>query len=54
MDDINLEIDDWNYPFPTPDWFISNASWAAEQLEIYKGNRTGKPPRYMITTTNCQ
>ncbi|KER00065.1 GMC oxidoreductase [Aureobasidium subglaciale EXF-2481] len=30
-----------NYTFPTPDWMFSNASWAAEQLEIYYKNRTG-------------
>ncbi|GAB7332450.1 hypothetical protein MBLNU13_g04253t2 [Cladosporium sp. NU13] len=29
------------YPFPSPDWIVSNASWAAEQLRIYKDNRTG-------------
>jgi len=40
----NTEVDG-NYPFPTPDWFLSNASWAAEQLQIYKDNRTGKPYR---------
>ncbi|KAI5238533.1 glucose-methanol-choline oxidoreductase [Aureobasidium subglaciale] len=32
---------DNNYTFPTPDWMFSNASWAAEQLEIYYENRTG-------------
>ncbi|CAD0088312.1 unnamed protein product, partial [Aureobasidium mustum] len=31
-----------NYTFPTPDWILSNASWAAEQLGIYYENRTGK------------
>ncbi|THY70446.1 glucose-methanol-choline oxidoreductase [Aureobasidium pullulans] len=30
-----------NYTFPTPDWMFSNASWAAEQLDIYNKNRTG-------------
>ncbi|KAK6000419.1 hypothetical protein QM012_003665 [Aureobasidium pullulans] len=30
-----------NYTFPTPDWVLSNASWAAEQLAIYYKNRTG-------------
>ncbi|KAG9964118.1 alcohol oxidase, partial [Aureobasidium melanogenum] len=30
-----------NYTFPTPDWILSNASWAAEQLAIYYENRTG-------------
>ncbi|KEQ75289.1 alcohol oxidase [Aureobasidium namibiae CBS 147.97] len=30
-----------NYTFPTPDWIFSNASWAAEQLDIYYKNRTG-------------
>ncbi|KAG9689864.1 alcohol oxidase, partial [Aureobasidium melanogenum] len=29
------------YTFPTPDWILSNASWAAEQLAIYYKNRTG-------------
>lgn len=33
---------DGNYTFPTPDWMFSNASWAAEQLDIYNKNRTGK------------
>lgn len=33
---------DTKYPFPSPDWIVSNASWAAEQLQIYKENRTGK------------
>jgi len=54
VDDVNLKIDGGNYPFPTPDWFISNASWAAEQLQIYRDNRTGKPSRYMTVATNCQ
>jgi hypothetical protein len=34
---------DSKYPFPTPDWILTNASWAAEQLQIYKQNRTGMP-----------
>jgi choline dehydrogenase-like flavoprotein len=40
-DDANVEIDS-KYPFPTPDWILTNASWAAEQLQIYKQNRTGR------------
>jgi len=32
---------DSNYPFPSPDWITSNASWAAEQLGVYYANRTG-------------
>ena len=32
---------DSNYPFPSPDWITSNASWAAEQLAVYYANRTG-------------
>lgn len=38
--DADIKIDD-NYPFPTPDWMVTNASWAAEQLLIYQENRTG-------------
>ncbi|CAD0095458.1 unnamed protein product [Aureobasidium vineae] len=30
-----------NYTFPSPDWILSNASWAAEQLDVYYKNRTG-------------
>ncbi|KAM0716125.1 hypothetical protein Q7P37_008639 [Cladosporium fusiforme] len=30
-----------DYPFPPPDWMVSSASWAAEQLDIYYKNRTG-------------
>ncbi|KAI4725796.1 glucose-methanol-choline oxidoreductase [Aureobasidium sp. EXF-10728] len=30
-----------DYTFPSPDWILSNASWAAEQLDIYYKNRTG-------------
>ncbi|KAI4721172.1 glucose-methanol-choline oxidoreductase [Aureobasidium sp. EXF-10727] len=29
-----------DYTFPSPDWILSNASWAAEQLDIYYKNRT--------------
>ncbi|KAM0709303.1 hypothetical protein Q7P35_003341 [Cladosporium inversicolor] len=29
------------YPFSSPDWIISNASWASEQMQIYNNNRTG-------------
>ena len=45
---------DSDYPFPTPDWIVSNASWAAEQLQLYKDNRTGKPSRYIEMLTVCQ
>jgi hypothetical protein len=41
---LKIEVDG-DYLFPTPDWFLTNASWAAEQLQIYKDNRTGKPHR---------
>jgi choline dehydrogenase-like flavoprotein len=40
--DADVEIDS-KYPFPTPDWILTNASWATEQLQIYKQNRTGMP-----------
>ena len=30
-----------NFPYPTPDWLNTNASWTAEQLAIYYKNRTG-------------
>jgi choline dehydrogenase-like flavoprotein len=40
--DADVETDS-KYPFPTPDWILTNASWAAEQLQIYKQNRTGMP-----------
>ncbi|GAB7337029.1 hypothetical protein MBLNU457_g2441t1 [Dothideomycetes sp. NU457] len=30
-----------NYPFPSPDWLTSNASWNSEQLQVYYDNRTG-------------
>ena len=30
-----------NYPYPTPNWLNTNASWAADQLAIYFKNRTG-------------
>lgn len=33
---------DGDYPFPTPDWYFSNQSWADEQNEIYYENRTGE------------
>jgi choline dehydrogenase-like flavoprotein len=39
--DADVETDS-KYPFPTPDWILTNASWAAEQLQIYKQNRTGR------------
>ena len=29
------------YPYPTPDWLNTNASWKADQLAIYYQNRTG-------------
>lgn len=34
--------EDGDYPFPTPDWIQSNASWTAQQLAIYYQNRTGE------------
>ena len=40
-DMLTLWTTDSNYPFPSPDWITSNASWAAEQLAIYYDNRTG-------------
>lgn len=39
--DANVETDS-KYRFPTPDWIITNASWAAEQLQVYRENRTGR------------
>ncbi|KAI5198035.1 glucose-methanol-choline oxidoreductase [Aureobasidium subglaciale] len=38
---IYLQFSFSNYTFPTPDWMFSNASWVAEQLELYYENRTG-------------
>ena len=29
------------FPYPTPDWLNTNASWKADQLAIYYKNRTG-------------
>lgn len=34
-------VDGKSYPFPSPDWLTSNASWAAEQLEVYYTDRRG-------------
>jgi len=46
---------DSNYPFPSPDWITSNASWAAKQLAVYYANRTGTqsllPPHSHIPNT---
>lgn len=44
--------EDSNYPYPSPDWMISNATWAADQLDIYYSNRTGMysmPDHYLWT-----
>jgi len=38
---LNL-LADGNYSSPSPDWFFTNQTWAAEQLALYYKNRTGK------------
>lgn len=33
---------DSNFPFPTPDWLVTNKTWYDEELAVYYKNRTGK------------
>jgi hypothetical protein len=34
--------DNGSYPFPTPDWLTSNASWVATETDLYYKSRQGK------------
>ncbi|KAL8907682.1 MAG: hypothetical protein Q9207_001250 [Kuettlingeria erythrocarpa] len=39
------------YPFPSPDWYFTNQSWVAQQLEIYYQSRTGPVTQAYLSGT---